>query len=204
MLFFWRGFASRIGYAFENLNKDADKSLKFVRYAGAIIAGLILGSLLGIMLFHAPAIGAIFGVVFAVILQATGRTPVLFSKLDTDNNRPIYAAALAIVGLLLLINLADLRIQRTVIEGWDLFAIILAAVASLVVLRGLMVALWRVWATGILGVVNRSTMDISAMVFVILIGASLFSLVFRVLAAMIPCMLFYLVYQVASSVPFLL
>ena len=102
---------------FENLKKDADRNLKFVRHAGAIIAGLILGSLVGIMLFQAPAIGAILGVVIATVLQATGRTPALFSKLDTDNNRPIYAAALAIVCLLILINLADLRIQRTVIKG---------------------------------------------------------------------------------------
>ena len=44
---------------------------------------------------------------------------------------------------------------------------------------GVIVSLGRVWRTGILNEVMQGTTQVSAMVFVILIGAALFSLVFR-------------------------
>lgn len=44
---------------------------------------------------------------------------------------------------------------------------------------GLSIALWRVYRTGVLQEVMRTTLQISSMVFVILLGASVFSLVFR-------------------------
>lgn len=81
--------------------------------------------------------------------------------------------------MLVLANVMDLRIQRTEIPAGDMVAITASALAGLGLVWGLLVALRRVWACGILRKVNRGTMEISAMVFVILIGAAMFSLVFR-------------------------
>ena len=162
-----------------NLEETPDASFKISRMMGGIFGGLVFGALAATVAFDAPLIGAIAGIIVGALLVTSGQLRKLLALLDTKSNSPIYAAAIAIAFMLVLINFADLRIQRNEIQGFDLVAIIAAGIACLIVLRGLLIALWRVWATKILGVVNRSTMEISSMVFVILIGASLFSLVFR-------------------------
>jgi TRAP-type mannitol/chloroaromatic compound transport system permease large subunit len=60
-----------------------------------------------------------------------------------------------------------------------MIAIVAAMVLSLLLAWGLLVCLLRVWRSGILTPVTRSTLQITSMVFVILIGATVFSLVFR-------------------------
>ncbi len=93
--------------------------------------------------------------------------------------RPIYVSAFCLVGLIPLVTLFDLRMQRTEIPTPDAIAFGAAVLLSLGMLYGIFVSLRRVYEVGILQTVMRSTVEISCMVFVILLGASVFSLVFR-------------------------
>ena len=68
---------------------------------------------------------------------------------------------------------------REEIPTGDMVAIWIAAIACLGVTWGVAVSLLRVRKTTILTDVVRSTMKITSMVFAILIGAAMFSLVFR-------------------------
>ncbi|MDA1309937.1 MAG: TRAP transporter large permease subunit, partial [Proteobacteria bacterium] len=72
-----------------------------------------------------------------------------------------------------------IRVARTVITGVEWAAIWAAGIACAGVAWGLLVSLARVHGAGTLVEVNRQTIRISAMVFGIVIGAQLFSLVFR-------------------------
>jgi TRAP-type mannitol/chloroaromatic compound transport system permease large subunit len=102
---------------------------------------------------------------------------------------PTEAAAVGAVGAILL---AARRSERG--PTWPIDLCILAllailplrhggppAVAPLIALAGLggVVALWRVWRDGALGQVVARTTQFTSMVFLILIGATMFSLVFR-------------------------
>ncbi|MBK8175692.1 MAG: TRAP transporter large permease subunit [Rhodospirillales bacterium] len=100
-------------------------------------------------------------------------------RLDNGSQRSITAAGFALCAQIVLHMLFDLRMGREVLPWPDVAAFVLAVALSAVVLRGLLVALARVYEAGILAEVMRSTTSISSMVFVILLGASVFSLVFR-------------------------
>jgi len=95
-------------------------------------------------------------------------------------------AALCLVAMLILSNTLDLRVARDEIPTTDFLAIAVAGICFVGLALGIAFSLIRVYRamsddgrTRILVDVMRSTMEISAMVFVILIGASVFSLVFR-------------------------
>ena len=85
----------------------------------------------------------------------------------------------AVAALLVLTSVADLRVTRTVIPTLDYVWIGLAGVLTAVLFAAMTVSLRRMDRAAVLRPVMRSTMEITAMVFVILIGAALFSLVFR-------------------------
>jgi TRAP-type mannitol/chloroaromatic compound transport system permease large subunit len=104
---------------------------------------------------------------------------VLWRILDTGSAWPVRIAGLCVVGQIALASAFDLRLQRTDIPIADLAAILGALAMSLGLIWGLLVALWRTAAAGVLRNVMQSTLRISSMVFVILLGASIFSLVFR-------------------------
>ncbi|WP_333668103.1 TRAP transporter large permease subunit, partial [Parvibaculum sp.] len=89
------------------------------------------------------------------------------------------SAAAALIALLLLTSFMDLRTARSEISGIDQVAILAAYILCAIVAIGLGASLWRLWRSGVLGEVSQSTARITSMVFVILIGAALFSLVFR-------------------------
>jgi TRAP-type mannitol/chloroaromatic compound transport system permease large subunit len=91
----------------------------------------------------------------------------------------MYIAGACLIGMLILSAVFDLRLARTKIPVDDQIAIYIAELFTLGLVWGLMVSLMRVYRTKILHDVMRTTMQISAMVFAILIGAALFSLVFR-------------------------
>ena len=93
--------------------------------------------------------------------------------------RAVRSAAAALIALLLLTSVMDLRTARTEISGTDQFAILAAYILCAIVAVGLGASVWRLWRSGVLGEVSQSTARITSMVFVILIGAALFSLVFR-------------------------
>jgi tripartite ATP-independent transporter DctM subunit len=92
---------------------------------------------------------------------------------------PIYVSALSFLGLIAMTLSFDLRLGRESETGAETGAILAAAVLTGFGAFGIVVSLWRVWRMRVLHAVMDSTAQISAMVFVILIGAALFSLVFR-------------------------
>jgi TRAP-type mannitol/chloroaromatic compound transport system permease large subunit len=85
----------------------------------------------------------------------------------------------SLVGLILLTSNLDLRIARSAIPTGDWIGIGLAALCCVALAWGLLVALARTHRDGTLVEVVRATTRISSMVFVIVIGAQMFSLVFR-------------------------
>lgn len=92
---------------------------------------------------------------------------------------PVYVAGGCMVALVPLVTLFDLRMQRDVVPFGDAAAAVVAGVCILAMFFGVAVSLKRVYRSGILVEVMQTTTKISAMVFVILLGASVFSLVFR-------------------------
>ncbi len=130
----------------------------------------VLGSILSGV--ATPTEAASVGAVGAVLLAAGGRSLPL--------------AAGALVAMLIFANSFDLRLARADIAAPDMAAIAAAAIALVVLIWGLSAGLLRLsllkmpeTGTPVLTEVVRATMRILAMVFVILIGASVFSLVFR-------------------------
>ncbi len=92
---------------------------------------------------------------------------------------PIYGAALGLILVIVLTSTYDLRVARSEISGLEWNAIYAAGFGCLLVAWGMLTSLARVAKDGTLVEVNRSTIRVSAMVFGIVIGAQLFSLVFR-------------------------
>ncbi len=89
------------------------------------------------------------------------------------------AAIASLAGLVLLTSLFDLRLQREVIGFTDMVAIAFAFGFCVFLVVGILHALKACLQNMVLLQVMRSTMQTTSMVFVILIGAALFSLVFR-------------------------
>ena len=130
----------------------------------------VLGSILSG--YATPTRGAALGALGAMLLAA--------SRLFPDLPRwPLYAAfaLLALVGLD--VTGVDLRIAQTEWTGVELGAGAVAAVLVLVGVAGTLIGSSRLLRSGHLGDVSRSTLHITSMVFTILIGATVFSLVFR-------------------------
>ncbi len=135
--------------------------------AGLIV--MVLGSiLLGVA---TPTEAAAMGSIGAILLA--GRA------LEPDRTRPVIVAVLSLPILVFLVTTFDLRLQRDVVPAGDLIAACFAGIAVLVLCYGVAISLRRVHRSGILKEVMRSTVQVSSMVFVILLGASVFSLTFR-------------------------
>ena len=90
------------------------------------------------------------------------------------------------LAIMLLITLQfDLRMQRETLTTLEWAAVFVALVCAVGLVLGIFTAIMRVYGTrddqgeSILPQIMQQTMIVSAMVFVILIGASMFSLVFR-------------------------
>ena len=100
-------------------------------------------------------------------------------RVDPERDGAIKIAVACLVGILVLTGLFDLRVQRDVIPTVDMIALIATSVLILGLAWGLLVSVARFYRTGALHEVMRSTARITSMVFVIIIGANIFSLVFR-------------------------
>ena len=132
----------------------------------------VLGSILaGIA---TPTEAAAVGAVGSLILAGARLAPE-GGRFARGGGGPLYAAGLGLIVMMVLANQFDLVVARS---GIGVPAIAAFVCCGLLV-YGVGTSLWRVWRAGVLVPVMRSTMQISAMVFVILIGAALFSLVFR-------------------------
>ena len=115
----------------------------------------------------------------AAAMGAIGATLLGGLRMGDASGRPIYAATIGLVLLLTLNGFFDLRQGRDVVSTGDSVAMILGAISCLFVVWGIAVSLWRIYHGGALHEVVQGTTKISAMVFGIVIGAQLFSLVFR-------------------------
>lgn len=138
-----------------------------VAVLGSILAGVATPT-------EAAAVGAVGALMLAGLRFNEGR------------GQAIIIGGVAVVVMLVLANMFDLRLSRDETPTGDLMAIIAAMVCFALMVWGLGVSLKRVLETRmdtsgdpILHEVMRTTMEITAMVFVILIGAGVFSLVFR-------------------------
>jgi len=115
----------------------------------------------------------------AAAVGAIGATLLGGLRLDPDKGLPIYAAAIGLVFVLVLTGFMDLRVSRDDIPAWDGVGIAAAVLCCTALVWGIWVSLARVYGSGGLHEVMRSTTRVSAMVFGIVIGAQLFSSVFR-------------------------
>lgn len=134
---------------------------------GLIIA--VLGSILGGVATPTEAAGV--GAVGATLLAAA-RTQKTFEPW-------LYAACVASAVLVLLHFLFDVRIGRSNLSTGDLIAIAGSSIAVVVLTAVILRAFWICFGTRTLQSVTYRTARITAMVFAILIGATLFTLVFR-------------------------
>ncbi|TGY87842.1 TRAP transporter large permease subunit [Marinicauda algicola] len=131
-----------------------------VAVLGSILSGLATPT-------EAAGVGALGATLLAGYRNAGAET-------NPGRGRSVIAlSALALIALIGSVLVVDLRTAGPGTAMTLAFALVALAVA------GTGLALWRLNATGVLDEVMTTTAQISAMVFVILIGASLFSLVFR-------------------------
>lgn len=111
---------------------------------------------------------------------ATRRIPIrLMSRLHINGVWPPVLAAASVLGLFVLNSLFDLRLGLADDTGDLQLARFVAFALCGLVVWGVFVSLLRTLSNGCLGQVVRTTTEITSMVFVILVGAALFSLVFR-------------------------
>lgn len=128
---------------------------------GSILAGVATPT-------EAAAVGAIGATLLGGMRIAEGRQQLL-----------MLVGGLALVAVLVLTGALDLRLGRNEISGTEQVGIYAAAVCCLLLAVGVFDALRRTHIDGSLREVMQQTAKISAMVFGIVIGAQLFSLVFR-------------------------
>ncbi len=138
--------------------------LLIVAVLGSILAGLASPT-------EASAIGA-GGAIILAGLRLAREAGSRFAPL-------LVAGLVGAAGVIGLSNVADLRIARTEIGAGDWLAIGLAGLGALAFMASLAAGLVVLERTGRLRPALSSASKITSMVFVILIGASLFSLVLR-------------------------
>lgn len=130
----------------------------------------VLGSILSG--YATPTRGAALGALGAMLLAA--------ARLVPEGRRWPLWAAIALLALVALdMTGVDLRVSQTKWSTVEVLAGCLAALLVIIGLFGTVIGSVRLLRNGQLAEVSRSTMHITGMVFVILIGATVFSLVFR-------------------------
>jgi TRAP-type mannitol/chloroaromatic compound transport system permease large subunit len=129
----------------------------------------VLGSILGGI--ATPTEAASVGAIGAILLAGHHFMP--------GRPLPILIGAMSLAALLVVTSFHDLRLQRTTVSSAEWAWIGLATLLTAGTAWGIAVALWRGFRAGLLQQVIHSTGQLTAMVFLILIGAALFTVVFR-------------------------
>jgi TRAP-type mannitol/chloroaromatic compound transport system permease large subunit len=148
------------------------------RISGRELARALLPPIVLIVAVLGSILGGIATPTEAAAVGAIGAT-LLAGLRQPGNPLPILAGGLAAVALALLGAAFDMRLGRQAPPVSDQAAIWAGAALAVTMAFGIAVALWRCLRSGVLSAVSHSTMTITAMIFATLIGATLFSLVFR-------------------------
>ena len=129
----------------------------------------VLGSILGGIATpsEAAAVGAVGGLILAALKSRRG------------TRLPLYAGLVAALALLVLTGLADLRVGRTTADTLARPVMWLALGLTAAMAGALALGLWRIQRDGILRQILDASVKINAMIFAIIIAASIFALVFR-------------------------
>ena len=134
-----------------------------------ILIVAVLGSILiGVA---TPTEAAGVGAIGAILLAC--------EKTDGVSRTPVYVGGGCVALVLVMANIFDLRLNMEVTSALNIAAIVVAMIACAGVAWSVLYSTRVLLRTGILIEVMQSTMKISSLVFVILIGATIFSLVFR-------------------------
>ena len=118
-------------------------------------------------------------------MGGTGALMMAGYRAAPKRGRLIVIGAICLAIMLLITFLFDLRMQRESLTSLEWVAVFVALVCALGLIIGIFTAILRVYATrdnngeSILPQIMQQTLIVATMVFVILIGASMFSLVFR-------------------------
>ncbi len=153
----------------EHLDQNFYKKLLMALIPPLALIISVLGSILsGIA---TPTEAASVGAIGALLLGAL--------RMDSQNSKYFLLTIASLLALLFITNIADLRMDLNIVQLSDKIAFALAIALTLVFASGLFFALKQSWKSGILREVLTSTVRMSTMIYAILIGASLFSLVFR-------------------------
>ena len=135
----------------------------------------VLGSILAG--FASPTESASVGAVGAILLAGY--------RLNPNIKKPIITALLSFIIMLILTSFVDLRVQRETITNLEWFFIGIALICAFLVIWGIFKAVWQLYLERdnqqipIINGILRETLTQNTMIFTILIGASMFSLVFR-------------------------
>ena len=147
---------------------------------------LVLADLLGALFAPVFLIVSVLGSILAGIatpteaaaVGAVGTILLAGHKLG-DRQKLMAAGAFSVLLVVVLANTFDLRLERDTIGAPDLLAIGVALALCGVIILAVGTSLLTTYRLGVLESTMRSTTHTTSMVFVILIGAALFSLVFR-------------------------
>jgi tripartite ATP-independent transporter DctM subunit len=147
---------------------------------------LVLSDLLGALFAPIFLIISVLGSILAGIatpteaaaVGAVGTILLAGHKLG-DRKKLMVAGALSVILVVALTSTFDLRLERDNIATPDLLAICVALALCSVIVAAVGASLLTAYRLGVLESTMRSTTHTTSMVFVILIGAALFSLVFR-------------------------
>ena len=148
-----------------------------------LAAGQVARALVPPISLIVAVLGSILGGVAtpteAAAVGAVGATLLAGLRVEPAYPWPVYAGALCAVGLVVLGSFFDMRLGRQEIAPADRAATWAAVVLAAGLAWGILVSLGRAFRGGMLGNVSHATMTVTAMIFATLIGATLFSLVFR-------------------------
>tara|TARA_Y100000766_G_scaffold62148_1_gene51416 strand:- start:69 stop:1076 length:1008 start_codon:yes stop_codon:yes gene_type:complete len=128
----------------------------------------VLGSIL--TGFATPTEAASVGAIGSILLAA--------NRIVKENFLTLLSA-ISFIGLLILNFLFDLRLNRVDLNLYETFNIFLAVTIFVIFLISTILSIYRLYLSGVLVDAARSSTKITSMVFIILIGATFFSLVFR-------------------------
>ena len=128
----------------------------------------VLGSIL--TGFATPTEAASVGAIGSILLAA--------NRIAKENFWTL-VSTFSFITLLVLNFLFDLRLNRVDLNLYETFNIFLAVTIFVIFLISTLLSIYKLYLSGVLIDAARSSTKITSMVFIILIGATFFSLIFR-------------------------